>query len=192
MGFSMKTIDVKYVDTNKYVVKLHHDDFEDSPTEWGMYSIVQFRDNDWTTYESLEDSEYVTETMKLTPATQAKLRSGKMFIFDYYRYSSTDGGFYRFSGGVPVGEVDSQEVNGFISFSDEAVKGMSYEDRKQMAKDCLREYTSWANGEVYYVEIERDTGLPVDSCGGFIGSEAVDAYVKEIIGEAEYEEKYVG
>ena len=33
----------------------------ESPADWGNFTIVQFRDNNYTTYKQLEYSEFVTE-----------------------------------------------------------------------------------------------------------------------------------
>lgn len=185
----MTTIQVKYIDTTKYKVTVSYDDIWNDFGEFtDLYRIVQFRDNDFTSYESLED--YCTESGKLLPSVQAKLRAGKMFTLEYYRYSSTNGGFYRLDGGIPTGEVDTQDVNGFIIFEDEYIKGTSYATRKEYARQDLETYTEWCNGETYFVNIETDTGLEIDSCGGFIGSDSVDSYIKEIVGEAEHKIEY--
>lgn len=186
----MTTIDVKYIDTTKYKVTVSYDDiWQDFSDYTDLYRIVQFRDNDFTNYESLED--YCTESGKLLPSVQAKLRAGKMFTIDYRRYSNADGGFYRLDGGIPTGEVDTQDVNGFIIFEDEYIKGISYNERKEYASQDLQKYTEWCNGETYYINIKTDTGLEVDSCGGFVGSDEVDSYIKEIINDAQYEIEYV-
>lgn len=184
----MKTIPIKYIDTTKYKVRIHQeqDDFN-GPDTWGNFTLVQFRDDDFDTYQDLDDSEYVTEAGKLTPATLAKLRAGKMFTINYSRYSNSDGGHYRLDGGVPSGVVDSRDINGFIVFEDAYIKGTSYEDRKLYAAQDLAEYTMWANGDVYWVEILTEDGREVDSCGGFIGTEAVKQYIEDTIPGAEYD-----
>lgn len=185
----MTTIAVKYIDTTKYKVTVQYDDMWREFSDYtDLYKIVQFRDSDFSSYESLDD--YCTENGKLSPSVQAKLRAGIMFTIVYRRYSSADGGFYHLDGGIPTGEVNTSDVNGFIIFEDEYIKGTSYEQRKEYAKQYLKTYTEWCNGEVYFVNIETDTGLEVDSCGGFVGSESVDSYIKEIVGDAEYDIEY--
>lgn len=176
-------IPVKHIDTTKYIVNVAPDlDAYDGPDSWGNYTIVQFRDRDFTTYVNpYADNEYFTDSGKLTPAISAKLRAGKMFTFSYHRYSSTDGGFYRFDGAI-TGNVDT--IDGFIVFDDEYIKGASYEERRRYAESDLREYTEWANGEVYGVSIETNTGLEIDACSGFIGEDAVIAYINETIPDA--------
>ena len=141
----------------------------ESPADWGNFTIVQFRDNNYTTYKQLEYSEFVTENDCLTPATLAKLRAGKMFTIDYRSYSNADGGYYYLDGGIPKGQVDSQDVNGFIIFNDDYIKGTSYDERRKYAEQDLATYTAWANGEVYGFTITTPDGEFIDSVGGYIG-----------------------
>jgi len=160
---------VEQYQVNNLNIEIWQDWDMDTPTEWGNYTIVQFRDRDWATYEQLEYSEYVTENSKLTPATIAKLKAGKMFTLSYSRYSNADGGYYSLDGGIPSGEVDSRDVNGFIIFNDGYIKNASYADRRKYAEQDLREYTSWANGETYGYTVTTLDGEFIDSCSGFIG-----------------------
>lgn len=183
----MKTIPVKYIDTTKYIVRVEYDEWSDSPAEWGTFTIVQFRDSDFSTYEELDSSEYVTESGKLKPSVIAKLKAGKMFTISYQRYSSADGGQYRLDGSIPSGVVDSRDVNGFIIFDDSYVKGVSYDERKRYAQQDLNIYTQWANGEVYYATVETESGLEVDSCGGLIGDDDLTAFIQDTIGDAEHQ-----
>lgn len=177
----MSNIAVKYIDTQKYKVKIHYDEFMSSWEDFtDLSTIIQFRDRDFTSYADLDD--YLTENGKLTPAVQSKLRAGKMFTIDYARYSNTDGGFYRLDGAIPSGEVDSRDVNGFVILED--VDGMSYDQRRALAEATLKEYTDWANGNVYGVVIEDQSGNEIDSCWGFIGDEAVKSYINEMLPDA--------
>jgi hypothetical protein len=178
----MQAIAVNYIDTTSYKVTIATDDWCDGPDTWGNYSIVQFRDNDFDTYADLDD--YCTESGKLLPSVQAKLRGGKIFTINYSRYSNSDGGFYRLNGDIPTGKVDSRDVNGFIVFDDAYIKGISYNDRKQYAKGDLDEYTDWANGNVYSVTIESFKGREVDSYGGFIGDTAAQKFIAESLPDA--------
>lgn len=176
-------VDVKYIDTTKYKVRIFQDDFYQDFEEFtDLFKVVQFRDRDFTNYGNLD--EYCTENGKLLPSVQSKLRAGKMFTIDYRRYSSADGGKYYLDGSIPTGEVDSQDVNGFIIFNDEYIRGVSFEERKKYAREDLELYTQWANGEVYHVNIETANGDFVDSCGGFIGDDSVQGYIHEVIPDA--------
>lgn len=177
----MATIQVNYIDTTKYRVKIHYDQFVSSwEDHTDSATVVQFRDRDFTNHGDLED--YTTENGKLTPAVQSKLRAGTMFTIDYARYSNTDGGFYRLDGSIPRGEVDSRDVNGFIELH--FVEGMSYEDRRKLAEALLKDYTAWANGEVYWIEIVTESGREIDSCSGFVGDEAVQNYINDMLVDA--------
>lgn len=128
----MRTIDVKYIDTRKYIAKISYCDWAESPTDWGNFSVVQFRDNDWTDYASRDD--YSTESGKILPSLQAKMRAGKVFTLTYRRYSSADGGIYTVDGGL---YKDIDEVDGFIEFDDEYIKNTSYEDVESYIKEVV-------------------------------------------------------
>ena len=61
---SIIKIPVKYIDTTKYIAKIHRDNDNEPPTDWGNFTIVQFRGSDYPGYEDLGTSEYVTESGK--------------------------------------------------------------------------------------------------------------------------------
>lgn len=150
---------------NGYTLTIDYEQWADDPTNWGNFTIVQFRDRDYTNYGDID--EYLTDNGKLRPEWRAKLRSGKAFAFDYYSYSNTDGGFYRHpTSDIPTGEIDSRDLNGLIIFEDAYVKGATYEDRLAYAEGDLKLYTEWANGEVYRADIIEDaTGEYIDGMG---------------------------
>ncbi len=175
----MQSIQVTYIDTTKYKVTVYHEIYgTDGPDTWGNFKIVQFKDRDFSTYESIDN--YCTENGKLSPGIQAKIRSGKIFTFTYNRYSNCDGGYYRY----PSNETNPDEIDGFIIFDDTYIKGVSYSERKRYATGDLKEYTEWANGEVYGVDIKTASGLDVDCCGGFIGDDAVQYFIAEVLPNA--------
>lgn len=174
----MQTIDVKYVDTTKYKVTISSDVFADNPCDWGNYTIVQFKDNDFNSYRSID--EYCNENGKLLPSVQAKIRAGKIFTFTYNRYSSCDGGYYRY----PSNETDVDNIDGFIIFDDAYIKGISYEERKRYAKQDLDTYTQWVNGEVYSILVEDEHGKYIDSCSGYIGDVDVQHGVIDMLPDA--------
>lgn len=181
----MITIPVRYIDTTKYKIALYNDDYAESPTDWGNFTIVQFCDNDFGSYQDRYANEFVTEGGKLTPAVQAKLRAGKMFTISYSRYSNADGGYYRLDGSI----TDTIEgVDGFIIFDDGYIKNVSYADRRKYAEQDLRTYTHWAQGDVYWLKIETASGLEVDEIGGGLyGLADVKSAITDIIGDAEYD-----
>lgn len=172
------TIPVKYIDTTKYIVEIQQDYDIDGPDTWGNFKIVQFKDRDFGTYESIDD--YCTENGKLLPSIQAKIKAGKIFTFTYNRYSNCDGGYYRY----PSNETDPDNIDGFIIFDDTYIKGVSYSERQRYAKGDLEEYTQWANGEVYGVTIKTASGLDIESCCGFIGDNATQCYIAECLPNA--------
>jgi hypothetical protein len=152
-----------------HTIDIYHDDVAQSPAEWGNFTIVQFADNNKIAYQYKFGSDYVTSEGKLTPATQAKLRAGKMFPIRYRNYSSAGNSFYDL---IDLPE-DTDDIDGFIIFNDDYIKGTTYEERKQYAEGDLKTYTQWANGEVYtiWVTHPEHEGGDADTLSGMYGDD---------------------
>lgn len=176
------TIPVKYIDTTKYKVTIWQDDWAENPTEWGTFEIVTFSNNRWTT--DVDPEQYQTESGKLLPSLQAKLKAGTAFWLDIYEHSSVH---YSLSGEGMQDRWDTASRAGIIFLTD--AKNMSYEQRQQFARDMLKTYTDWANGEVYTVRIETESGREVDQLSGLYGTEGIKDFITETIGDAEYTAK---
>ncbi len=177
----MKTIQVKYIDTNKYIANVTPDDFVDDPTDWGYFTIEQY-DRDKIHHVSVED--HYTEERKVLPGLQAKIRAGLAWPLGCYEHGGIT---YSLQGEGMQCRFDSTNNIGVLFLTD--AKGLSYEERERMARDCLKEYNAFCNGEVYTVQIQRDTGyIESDYCGGITD---VDEYIKQELPEgAEYEVNY--
>lgn len=73
---------------------------------------------------------------------------------------------------------DYASVAGFIAIP------LDFTNPEDAARNILRDYTDWCNGEVYgvvLVEKEGDEWLETDSCFGYIGSEYTEATLKEMV-----------
>jgi len=183
----LKTINipVKYIDTRQYIIEAHADDVSnDSPADWDNFEIVTFGRNRFIT--DCDPYEYYTDNGKLKPAYQAKVKAGKMFGIDIYEHSGVS--FTLHNEGMP-NDWDTSSNAGFIIFNDAYIKGTTFEQRQEYARQDLKTYTQWANGEVYGVRIKTDTGLVVEDW--LYGIYDVDDYAKDILGnDAEYEVIY--
>jgi len=171
-------IQVKYIDTMEYIATVRYDDCE-SPAEWGNFNIVTFNPR-WTTYKPLDD--ITTESGKLTPAFQAKLKAGKVFWLDIYEHGGVS---YRLSGEGMQDRFDTTSRGGYIELFYEFKKGTKLEEKQDIARQDLEEYTSWANGETYSVTIEDKAGNFVDSLGGIIGYNMVADTIHDMLPDAE-------
>lgn len=172
----MQTIPVKYIDTTNYKIRIYQDEWADGPDTWGNFTIVDFtRDGN----ANIDD--YTTETGKLLPSVQAKLKAGKMFFIDKYEHSGVS---YSLSNEGMQCRFDTSSNCGFIVFDDAYIKGISYSDRQEYARRDLEVYNQWANGEVYTVDISTAGGLDIESCSGFIGDDAVKEYIHDVLPNA--------
>lgn len=173
----MKTIDVKYIDTTKYVVKLHNDFDSESPCDWGNFDVKIFNSGFRGDLDNAEREDFYDENDNLTIGMRSKLRAGTAFPVGVRHYSGTDGGYYS------VTDIDN--ADGFILFDKAYVKGESYERRKGYAEGDLETYQQWCNGEVYWCEITTADGREIDTCGGIYGTEGIKDYVHGELGEAQ-------
>ena len=142
------------------------------------FSIVTFNPR-WTTYKPIED--ITTESGKLTPAFQAKLRAGKVFWLDIYEHGGVT---YKLSGEGMQDRFDTTSRGGYIEFDSEYIKGIDFETRQRYARQDLELYTAWANGLNYYVTIEDKAGNFVYSVGGIIGFENAEQEVINMLPDA--------
>lgn len=146
---------------NGLTVVIRYDQNAESPTEWGNFTIINHREIE------LDDDDNLTTDML------AKLADGRAFWVDKYEHSGVS---YTLAGEGMNDRWDTSSKWGIIEFTDEyATNFDDYEGRRKMAAGDLKEYTAWAEGEVYGYQIYKanPTGLDddeeLDACWGFIG-----------------------
>lgn len=129
---------------NNYTIKVEYDQFTDDPTGDGNYSIHETRGVH-------------------SPELAAKLKDGYAFTIDRLEHGNV---IYRLSAGVP--DWDTSRDWGYIEFTDEyATNFDTYEGRKEMAAEDLKEYTAWANGECYTLHVTDPYGDNVEDISEF-------------------------
>ena len=86
---------------------------------------------------------------------------------------------------------DSVDVAGIL-LGDAKELPKTYKERENCARTFLKEYTQWCNGECFWYGINEITKCkecgqkvekPVDSCGGFIGSDFLIEHLKSEYGD---------
>ena len=143
---------------NGLTIEISYDMDAENPTTWGMYEVTSDLDS------------YLTDSGKLTPAIRARLKAGTAFWYDVYEHGGTS---YTLSGEGMNDRWDTTNKAGLILLSKDITDyTKTYETRQVAARDCLEEYTAWANGEVYGYMVYDDSTHEhelVESCWGFIG-----------------------
>jgi hypothetical protein len=172
-------INVKYIDSNKYKVLIHQDDYSECPNEWGCFEVKIFNSGYHGDLNNCKMNEFYDENDNLNIGMRSRIKHGTAFPVGVRHYSNTDGGFYSLA--------DIEDADGFILFDKEYIKGESFERRREYAKGDLNTYQEWANGEVYIVSIEDMRGEVIDSLGGLYGTEGIKQFIEETIPGAEYE-----
>jgi len=115
-----------------------------------------------------------------------KLNCGTAFLLAYYEHGLCN---WSLSGEGPQCRWDSVQCAGVLIYKD-PIKYLpkTYQERANMARSFLEEYTTWCNGECYWYRIEEEImcnecgnvkeNTEIDSCGGFIGMEWLAEHLK--------------
>ena len=166
-------IQVKYIDTNKYIVDVYQDDWTDNPTSWGTFKL-----HDFTRYGDADINDYLTDDGKVKPAIQSKIRAGKMWWVDKYDHSVV---VWSLTGEGMNCRWDTSPRAGLLELDDDVIKGVSKTERERYARGYLATYNQWLNGDVWTATIRTDTGLEIDSLSGLYGLDGVNDYIAETL-----------
>lgn len=167
----MKKINVEYIDTTKYICKVTPDEYADDPSEYGSYSITVMTRRDMETINKYFKNEGIGANFKAKYQKLAEQK--KVFLIDKYEHS---GVIYSLHGEGMQCKWDTTSPCGVMELTD--VDDMEPSEREQYARDCLKEYNSWINGEVYTIEITTENGAEVDYMSGIYD---VDAEIEGIL-----------
>lgn len=153
---------------------------------WRVYSFGRSHHNYVDPYK-FEDDEDLAR----------KLKEGLAFKLSYFEHGQCE---WSLSGEGYQCRWDSVSFAGLLVWEeDEANLGpQTYEERQADARNFLKVYTEWCNGECYWYRAVKVRDCPscgqeeeeedyYDSCGGFIGSEALLEGIKESLGEGPFE-----
>ena len=102
-----------------------------------------------------------------------KLAVGTAFILSCYQHS---GVVWSLKGSGPQCQFDTAQVAGILFVP--RVRGENLEKRAERARDFLKTYNAWCNGEVYGLVAKRD-GEVIDSLWGFYGYDDAKANVAD-------------
>jgi hypothetical protein len=118
--------------------------------------------------------------IKRNKGPRAKWAVFSLFMYDHSgtAYACSENGSNPFIGRAPHAEWDSGRV-GIIAL--QRSRGVTRETLYEYAQGICRDYTAWANGDVYGYVIEDATGEEISSCWGYY---SVDEALAEAEGEA--------
>jgi len=178
----------------KLTVHLEHDDKCPGDPWWKLYSFnrrhVNFKHPSDLGLGSLDD---FGDPKVQKPALARKLKNGTAFILSYFEHGSS---LWFLRGDYVPGvefQWDGRRVAGLLVW-DAKLKLGDKKHMKQEARQFLKGYTAWANGEVYRYEIEDENGNHVASCGGFADQENLfsviagltEGHEVEFVGDAKW------
>ncbi len=166
---------------------LEHDEGTESPLEYGGWRLVSFRrgSNDVV-------SKYVKSVDACNEITFAdvglarKVATGTAFVLSCYEHSQVQWGL---QGEVHYCRWDTARIAGMLIWEDRPADlpyyrkdpKRTYTARAEYARDLLKSYTQWCNGDCYWYRLEDTEIGSEDSCGGFIGQEYFVEAVREAV-----------
>jgi hypothetical protein len=170
----------------KYHLALEHDQDVESPCDfdgsWKFYSFNRKNNNYRDPYDFItrkfRNGEWETKGAGANIGFQRKLDVGTAFIISCYEHS---GIIYSIRGEGMQCQWDTTRIAGVLVW-EESPKNMgakTYTERENDARNFLKEYNHWVNGECYYYCLEDEKGEHIDSCGGYIGYESIWEVLRE-------------
>ena len=154
--------------------------------QWTLHSFSRrhynFKEPDELGFNN-RDGEVVVKN----PGLRRKMQVGLAFVLSYYEHGNSL--WMLQNGSKPAGvefQWDGTRVAGLLVWGHKPgdMGAKSYEDRAKDAQGFLDEYNEWCNGNCYGYDIETEDGEHVDSCWGFIGSDATLNYMFDVISES--------
>jgi len=137
-------------------------------------------------YDSSRSGTNVKERTSIEPANitiRNKMKAGTAFKLDYFEHGNS---VWSLHGEGPQCQFDTSRHAGMLLWNN-PVKDMgykTYEDRQKDARNFLKYYTSWCNGETYWYKIEKMVDgewEEIDSCGGFIGVDTIKEAITDAV-----------
>ncbi len=131
---------------------------------------------------------------------QRRLDCGTAFLLSCYEHSGCS---WSLKGEGFQCQWDTTQYAGIMIWQGKSKDaGKTVKEREERARKAISVYSDWANGTCYYFRLEDMGGEELDSCGGFIGDNDLEAAVlesikrhevevTEVVGEAEWIWKYI-
>ncbi len=173
-------------------VRIDYDQDTENPCEYDGWQVHSFNTRH-ASFKHPDEFGIRRDGTSSMLAIQNKLRAGTAFVLGYYEHSLCQ---WALSGEQHNCPWDSVSVAGVLIW-EQPVKNLgpkTYKNRQEDARNFLRTYTDWCNGQCFYYCIETGNEV-VDSCGGYIGADDVTEAVREALKAndiAEDQVKFIG
>jgi hypothetical protein len=163
------------------MLEINHDYDVDMPDScYDGWQLVSFGRK----HNNYEDSTKYVKTFdggNVTPANVGlarKLKVGLAFFLSYYEHGL---GCWSLIGEGNQDQWDTAYLAGILIWSGKPndIGAKSLEGRAKDARDFLRSYNFWANGQTYWFRLSIESGEVIESFGGLVGVEALSEFVGE-------------
>lgn len=146
----------------------------DEECQWTLYSFNRRHLSYKDPYNLIFD-----DNGNLRLGIQAKLKAQTAFFLDYYEHGLCQ---WTLAGEGIQCRWDSVGCAGILLWEHDPSE-LPRGNREKDARGFCEYYTDWANGNCYWFALDTLGGESLDSCGGFIGDEAVAEAIRESMDE---------
>ena len=170
----------------KLVLRIESDQDTESPCEFGGWKLVDFgnRQGNPENYIKRYDGR---EVVPANIGIRRKLAVGLAHFLSKYDHSGVS---WSLMGEGTQCRWDTTRLTGVLVWDGKPsdIGAKTVEDRERDARQFLKTYNEWANGECYYYSLEtqeenqqHEQGDSLGSCGGFIGQEHLESGLAEVL-----------
>lgn len=174
----------------KLILTLHNDHDAENPCDsdgWKLYSFGRKHVN----FKHPDEFGVLRDGTSSKVGFRRKLEVGTAFVLGYFEHGNS---CWFHADERPAGTEgdfrwDGVAVSGVLVW-EQPVRNLgpkTFDERKADARNFLKSYTAWANGECYGYTLETDDGEPVDSCFGFLDVEHMFSEIRQHTANAEVE-----
>lgn len=158
-----------------YQIEIEHDQFGSNPADDGNYSIITFNRGGYAMNAKITD--VPMDDDEQWPEMTEEIAAGRAFPISYSEHGNCQ---------YDLADTDEPKPDGYIVLEPEyATNHDDADGRREMAKSDLEEYTKWANGEVYFVQVRDPYGDLVaddgEGMGDIIGYEQALDFGKQVV-----------
>jgi len=150
-------------------LRVEYDHDTECPSDWGRWKLVSFSKRHASFSGPAAYIAGLNQFGEPIPANigiRRRLQAGTAFVLSYFEHGQC---VWSLMGEGPQCRWDGVPVAGILLW--DGGTPPPAEHREADARQFLRTYTAWANGECYWYALEDDQGETIDSCGGFFGLE---------------------
>ena len=178
--------------TKRFKLIIKHDQFVESPCEWGNWKAVSFNSRHLS-FVHPDEILGSDGTGGLDIGLRRKLECGTAFALSYYEHGLCS---WSLNGEGTQCQWDTTQIAGILFLEAplkytlvRGDKKATYKKREEEARNFLKIYTEWCNGSTYMFRLVNVSTSPWEDreddvwCGGMIGLDDLSASIQDQLGD---------